>query len=208
MVDTWTEHTAPQAKQAGQLSWSWRGLQGVEVALSGGALRLPRRATGSGSFGLSRDPPRPWVVAGLVPEGFPFVRPRSDPGQRSRAVRSSIDVGPHGLLLSFRALSSPLELLAASEEVGVPPLVGFATSAPLPYPPSASTPGSLRFRRVEVARPRLPFRPRGFAPPRRFSPRSGRGFVAPRFRLWGPARCGKVSRPLRGGGNLPFPAPW
>jgi hypothetical protein len=63
----------------------------------------------------------------------------------------------------------------------------------------------LRFRRVEVARPRLPFRPRGFAPPRRFSPRSGCGFVAPRFRLWGPARCGKVSRPLRGGGEPSVP---
>jgi hypothetical protein len=167
--------------------------------LSGGALRWPRRASGSGSFRLSRGPPRPSAVASRVPEGFPSARPRSGPGLRLRAVRSPVDIGPHGLLLSFRALPPPLELLAASEEVGVPPLVGFAASAPLPFPPSASTPGSLRFRRVGVARPRLLVRPRGFAPPRRFAPRTGRGFVAPRFRLWGPARFGKASRPLRGG---------
>jgi hypothetical protein len=46
----------------------------------------------------------------------------------------------------------------------------------------ASTPGSRSFRRTGAARCRFSFRPRGFAPPRRFSPRVSCGSVAPRNR--------------------------
>jgi hypothetical protein len=34
----------------------------------------------------------------------------------------------------------------------------------------------------------IPFRPRGFSPPRRFTSHRGCGFVAPRYRLWGSTR--------------------
>jgi hypothetical protein len=46
----------------------------------------------------------------------------------------------------------------------------------------ASTPGSRSSRRTGAARCRFTFRPRGFAPPRRLSPRGSCGSVAPRNR--------------------------
>lgn len=39
------------------------------------------------------------------------------------------------------------------------------------------------------------FRPRGFSPPRRFTPRSGCGSIAPRYRSWGSLRFRIRTRP-------------
>jgi hypothetical protein len=58
------------------------------------------------------------------------------------------------------------------------------------YTSRASTPGSRSSRRTGVARRRFLFRPRGFAPPRRLSPRGSCGSVAPRNRQ----RVHRVSR--------------
>jgi hypothetical protein len=55
---------------------------------------------------------------------------------------------------------------------------------------SESTPGSRSSRRTGAAGCRFSFRPRGFAPPRRFSPRWSCGSVAPRNR----PRVHRVSR--------------
>jgi hypothetical protein len=55
---------------------------------------------------------------------------------------------------------------------------------------SASTPGSRSSRRTGAARCRFSFRPRGFAPPRRLTPRWSCGSVAPRNR----PRVHRVSR--------------
>jgi hypothetical protein len=85
--------------------------------------------------------------------------------------------GLHGLVRIFRALAKALE----------PPLVG-SSSHGIRVSPShrhtsrASTPGSRSSLRSDAARRRLAFRPRGFAPPRRFTPRRSRGSVAPRNR--------------------------
>jgi hypothetical protein len=63
-----------------------------------------------------------------------------------------------------------------------------------PLPPlcrstfGASTPGSRGSLRPDGAIRQVPFRPRGFPPPRRLPPHRGCGFVAPRCRLWGSAR--------------------
>jgi len=42
--------------------------------------------------------------------------------------------------------------------------------------------------RPRVSTPEVPFRPRGFAPPRRFTPHPARGLVASRCRPWGSSR--------------------
>ena len=85
--------------------------------------------------------------------------------------------GLHGLCLSFSALAKALE----------PPLVGSSShgirvSPSHRYTSRASTPRSRSSLRADVATRRLSFRPRGFAPPRRFSPRGSHGSVAPRNR--------------------------
>ena len=85
--------------------------------------------------------------------------------------------GLHSLVLFFRALAKALE----------PPLVG-SSSHGIRVSPShrhtsrASTPGSRSSLRAGAAKRRLLFRPRGFAPPRRFPPRESHGSVAPRNR--------------------------
>jgi hypothetical protein len=71
----------------------------------------------------------------------------------------------------------------------------------------ASTPGSRSSRRTGAAGCRFSFRPRGFAPPRRFSPRWSCGSVAPRNR----PRVHRVScvpaggRPKAASGRDQFP---
>jgi hypothetical protein len=106
-----------------------------------------------------------------------------------RDLSVSVDIRLRDLLLSFRALSSLPELLATSEEVRVPPLLGFVRFAPLCRSTSdAYTPGSSRSLRSDGATRRILFRPRGFSPPRRLAPHRRCGFVAPRCRLWGPSR--------------------
>jgi len=67
------------------------------------------------------------------------------------------------------------------------PRLRFFTPPPTSLPPF--TPGSARA--LPSGRPdqgRLPFRPRGFAPPRRLSPATGSRFVAPWCRPWGSPR--------------------
>jgi len=106
-----------------------------------------------------------------------------------RDISVSVDIRLRDLLLSFRALSSLPELLAASEEVRVHPLLGFARLPPLCRSTSdASTPGNLRSLRSDGAIRRILFHPRGFSPPRWLAPHRRCGFVAPRCRLWGPSR--------------------
>jgi hypothetical protein len=69
------------------------------------------------------------------------------------------------------------------------PLLGFALFPPLCRSTfSASTPGSRGFLRPDGTTRRVSFRPRGFSPPRRLSPRWGCGFVAPHCRLWSSTR--------------------
>jgi hypothetical protein len=142
------------------------------------------------------------------PRGIPGspVHPRSVGG--ACASSRLVDCRPRELLLSFRALSSLPELLAASEEVRVLPLVGFACFVPLCRSSSdASTPGSSRFLRSDGATRRISFRPRGFAPPRRFPPHRLCGFVAPRCRSWGSSRFAVPPGRLSAAGSCgPFPA--
>jgi len=84
-----------------------------------------------------------------------------------------------------------------------PPLLGFVRLYPFAERPSAHPlppdPGRSGRRNAPVRRdglgfgPTVPpvdirFRPRGFSPPRRFSPRGGCEFVAPRCRPWGSPR--------------------
>jgi len=47
--------------------------------------------------------------------------------------------------------------------------------------------------RQHPARGNCSFRPRGFSPPRRFSPRLGCGLVASRYRSWGSSRLARAS---------------
>jgi hypothetical protein len=133
--------------------------------------------------------PSTLAVAGRVLGEFPR-RPLSATRWTPLARRLRLRrVHPRDLLLSFRALSSLPELLATSEEVRVPPLLGFVRFPPLCRTTSdASTPGSLRSLRSDGATHRILFRPRGFSPPRRLAPHRRCGFVAPRCRLWGPSR--------------------
>ena len=107
------------------------------------------------------------AVSGLGPSGsFPHVR-RPPPKHRNNGLR--------GLCLSYRALARALE----------PPLVGSSSRGirVLPFrwhTSRASTPRSRGSLRTDVAKRRFAFRPRGFAPPRRFTPRESYGSVAPR----------------------------
>jgi hypothetical protein len=91
----------------------------------------------------------------------------------------------------------------------VPPLVGFARLIPLCRSTfCVSTPGSRGFLRADGANRRLTFRPRGFSPPRRFSPRRGCGFVAPRCQLWSSTRFPSrlPGHPRVSCKSFPFPA--
>jgi hypothetical protein len=56
----------------------------------------------------------------------------------------------------------------------------------------ASTPGSRSSLWPDAATRQVPFRPRGFSPPRRFPPRGGCGSVAPRCRSWSSPRFALV----------------
>jgi hypothetical protein len=83
--------------------------------------------------------------------------------------------GHHGLRLSFKALVKALG----------PPLGGLSShgirvSPSRWYTFRASTPRSRSSLRIDTAKRRFTFHPRGFAPPRWFSPRESYGSVAPR----------------------------
>jgi hypothetical protein len=140
------------------------------------------------------------------------VLPAPWPGLSRRKRRVRLDrVGPSwSCAPSSERSSHPLELLAAAEaassssSLGIRPL-----TAPLP----------IDRLRVHSRRPRPPsgrrchpsssFRPRGFSPPRRLSPRRGCRFVAPCCRLWGSTRCPLrlPDRPKAPCKTVAFPAP-
>jgi len=82
------------------------------------------------------------------------------------------------------ALASPSERLRRTAVTLVnAPLLGFVRwCAPLPSRPFLSTPRSQGFDRRWDTTPIVSFRPRGFAPPRRFSPGRAPELVASRYR--------------------------
>lgn len=110
-----------------------------------------------------------------------FDRHRSGPPRISRWVIPSAEAGgcrPHALRVAFSALAHQPER-SQRRSASFLPLLGFVS--PLRRTTRiASTPGSTpcdRSRRqtslrVDDATRRLPFRPRGVAPPRRFPPQS------------------------------------
>jgi len=90
--------------------------------------------------------------------------------------------------------------------VPLPPLHRHATERPLPHAPCGSCFGS------EGTTLEIPFRPRGFAPPRRFPPLGGRGLVASRCQSWGSSRfvlSGSQSAPgrIQLPSGVPTPSP-
>jgi hypothetical protein len=145
---------------------------------------------------------------------------RALPGlhHRWRDPRGTVPCAPHAMNACGRHLS----ILRSSSELQArpgrcrPPPVGFVT------PPStcrcASTPaGSCDpTSAFEAPTSKVPFRPRGFAPPRRFSPRVGRRLVASccRSGVRRVSDLGRLTRPLladRAGRDLPRDAvsyPW
>ena len=85
-----------------------------------------------------------------------------------------------------------------------PPLFGFALFRPSTDRPSVrSLPEAEASFGSTVLPVEIAFRPRGFSPPRRFTPHRGCEFVAPRCRLWGSARfllpASRSARRLPGG---------
>jgi len=82
------------------------------------------------------------------------------------------------------------------------PLHRHATERPLPHAPCGSCFGS------EGTTLEIPFRPRGFAPPRRLPPLGGRGLVASRCQSWGSPRFRlSGSRPTPGRIQVPSGVP-
>jgi hypothetical protein len=129
--------------------------------------------------GTSRLPPWPWAVAGLAFEVFPrwpLSRGRStlmtfaSPSERSRLCWNPPHPGEPGLGSSSRGLARLL------------PLRRVPSARPLPSGAQRRR-SSGRWFHAPTS-----FRPRGFSPPRRLSPRRGCGFVAPRCRPWGSSR--------------------
>jgi hypothetical protein len=177
------------------VSWGFR-------VCGAGTGRMNRRAgssgaRGSGSVGLPRAPLRPWLLTEPVPGAFP---------------------GPTPLLAECRP-SCPWHLLhRARTEAGAPRRHRGAESSFLSWDSSAgcapSSTCQLRVHstedessdRSDGATRRIPCRPRGFSPPRRFAPRSGRGFVAPRYRPWGCMRFGPGASGPRTGRRAALPA--
>jgi hypothetical protein len=160
---------------------------------------LPCAPSRSGSFGLSRPLP-----------GLP-----SDSVSRSKRTfkvfRATPPPTPHRCGLNRRPRRSlPFEAPACCPDRHVPvlsrgvgrdrpghpelpgpsPLHRPLSRAPLSRSPNASTPrpGSRPTVRPRDANPEVPFRPRGFAPPRRFAPHPARRFIAPCCRSWGSTR--------------------
>lgn len=143
-------------------------------------------ARGSGSVGLPRVSPATFAPRGAGSLGRSRVR-CSPPRQ------AGVGVDP-------RALWHLLH--RARTEAGAPRRHRGAESSFLSWDSSAwcAPSSTCRLRvhstedessdRSDGATRRIPCRPRGLSPPRRFAPRSGRGFVAPRYRPWGCMRFG------------------
>jgi len=120
-----------------------------------------------------------------------FARCRVDPQglSRTRAPRACslerLGGVPRDLRLSFRAPDPIRGALPRGCPLGVHlPLVGFTRWCPLlRYASFTSTPGGVAAAvGPPDADPEDSFRPRGFAPPRRLSPRMSSGLIASRYR--------------------------
>jgi len=167
-------------------------------------------ASRSGSPGLSRI--LPGLALGSV----------TRPERTFEVFRSTSPTHPHRCEPAVDPLfGSPSELPSAARTGSRrSPLVGLDEDGGSPLPPLPVAPPStvLSDASLEVtarvhsrtrtfalllrprdATPEVPFRPRGFAPPRRLSPRTTRGLVASRCRPWGSSR-------FLPGRNRAFPA--
>jgi len=145
----------------------------------------------------------PWLVTELAFEGF----------RKSRAVpvpERTDSCGPSWSSLPFRAVYLPpwplipplaRRELASSHEIHLDYRSDLAlhlamrSQGPdadnlpsIDSPPSVHSCACRHARRFRGAILELPFRPRGFAPPRRFPPLGGCGLVASRCRSWGSSR--------------------
>jgi hypothetical protein len=175
-------------KRTGQLSLSWRDLQGVEAAVPVGHCVDLGERRGSGSYRLSRllldlDRCRPG------PRGLPWSSTLFGP------VDAACAPSPSPSISTFVIFSSHSERSRLCRNSSRPPKRSeFLLSWDSPLLPlcrstsDASTPGSSRSLRSDGATRRILFHPRGFSPPRWFPPHRCCGFVAPRCRLWGPTR--------------------
>jgi hypothetical protein len=165
-----------------------------EPPVSLGILRVSNGRSSSGSVGFHRIPHGLCAVAGRASRVF-LSRPPS--------AAEALERRP--------SWTCPL-LQSARESAGTALrwfLLSWDSSAPSHrHTPSASTPRSRSSLRADAATRRLAFHPRGFAPPRWFAPRKGRGSVAPRNR----SRVRRVScvppcratrRRLGGTGSVP-----
>jgi hypothetical protein len=96
---------------------------------------------------------------------------------------------PRGLRFSIRAISQPLAAFAAPEGACSPSFVGCPLSVPSAVCPTVRPlpEAEAPFGPMEPSTG-ISFHPRGFSPPRRLPPHGGRGFVAPRYRLWSSTR--------------------
>jgi hypothetical protein len=159
-----------QPRSVGAAPGSWPGLQG----------RTSRRHLWGCCVSRTRDPVAGRLAFPALPHDLRAVAGPGPPGYSRHArhlpPKRRID-GLHDLCLFFEALAKAPE----------PPCVG-PSSHGIRVSPSrrhtscASTPRSRGSLRTDAARRRFTFRPRGFAPPRRFAPHWSYGSVAPRNR--------------------------
>ena len=159
-----------------------------------GILRLSNGRSGSGSVGFHRIPLGLCAVAGRASRVFPSHPP---------SAAEALERRP--------SWTCPL-LQSARESAGTVLrwfLLSWDSSAPSHrHTPSTFTPGSRSSLRVDTATRRLMFHPRGFAPPRWFSPCKGHGSVAPRNRsrvrrVSCVPSCQATRRRLDGTGSIP-----
>jgi hypothetical protein len=118
---------------------------------------------------------------------------RCRPGPRGVPFRRPLRSKPEPTTLLTLASPSKRSPERWSRLAAGPPLMRFACpstdmTCARPLPGASSL-------RPDAAKRRVPFRPRGFAPPRRLPPHTARGFVAPRSRS-GVHRVSDVSEPV------------
>jgi hypothetical protein len=159
------------------------GARGV-VRTLGVRVRLPLCRGGvqlvvvrSGSFGLPR------LLLDL--SGFPGSSRSSVRRRRVVAHRPALSVFASPSVPSSRAgwSSQPSSLEIHRPSVDIPSSVHSRSRS------------EDRLHRPPVATPEVPFRPRGFAPPRRLAPLGARGLVASRCRPWGSPRFRSIACP-------------
>jgi hypothetical protein len=141
----------------------------------------------SDSAAVNRAGRAPTCSRGCFPRNLPIARGESKgrgcrlgPPRRTRSVQARTwTVGP---TRDGEAALPPLSPLPAAS-LRRTPLHRHARVHPLP-PRTLAGPG----HRSEATSLEIPFRPRGFAPPRRFPLHMSRGLVASRCRSWGSLR--------------------